>query len=90
MAILTIQDVQGFIALAIANNKQALINAMNATGNNVAQSISNDDLFTAVNNVFINKGVQTLKIILDKVPIDKSKFTQAQLDDLVKKYLITI
>lgn len=82
MAVITIQDVQGIIALAVANNKQALINAMNITGNNVAQTISDDDLFTIVNNVFTDQGLQGLKIVMRQVPPDLSKYTQAQLNFL--------
>lgn len=88
MATITTNDVQALIAFAIRNNKSGLINAMNATGNPVLSNISDDNLFTVVNNVFISKGIEGLKSILLRVPLDKNKLTEDQARNLLLKFNI--
>lgn len=83
---ITTNDIKALIALAIQNNKNALIQAMNKSGYPVLYNISDDDLFTAVLNVFTSKGVIGLKSILDLVPLDTSVLTQDEAQNLVIKF----
>lgn len=89
MATITTQQIQALIAFTISNNKPAVINAMNATGNYVSSNITDDDLFTAVNNVFIQKGLGNIKVIFSKIPIITSKLTVAQQTNIANYYKST-
>lgn len=82
MATVTVNDVNALIAFAIENNKPALIGAMNATGNPVSSTISDDDLFNSVEKVFTKKGLDGLKVVLSMVPVDKSKVSLTELNNL--------
>lgn len=73
MAQITTEDVRGLIAGVILNNKPGLIQAMNVTGNAVSPTISDDALLTATWNVFVKKGLDGLRNILNRVMIDHSK-----------------
>lgn len=83
---ITTSDLQGLIAFAITNNKSAVIRAMNATGNVVASSITDDDLMQQVWNIFTARGLDALKRVLSLVPIDRSKVTQDQAKTLAVKF----
>lgn len=62
------KDLQGIIALAIKNNKQAFINAMRANGYPVAAGISEEDLYQAAGIIFSKKGINGLASILNFYP----------------------
>lgn len=79
-------DIQGIIALAILNNKQGAIQAMNSTGNQVASNISDADLAVKLWNVFSDQGIQGLKNVLSKVAIDRTKITQQEAKALTVQF----
>lgn len=83
---ITTNDIQGIIALAILNNKQGVIRAMNSTGNAVAANISDADLAAALWNVFSAQGVAGLKNVLSGVKIDTSNLTQEEARALTVKF----
>lgn len=83
---INIADIQALIAFAIQNNKQGVINVMNASGYPVSSNISDSDLFDAVGKVGDNHGMKALENILSKVTIDKSKLTQEQAKNLAIKF----
>lgn len=78
-------DIYALIALAV-KNKPSLIQAMNSSGYSVSQDISDDDLFNEVKSIYMSKGVNSLNDVLGKVKFDKSKYTQAQADNIAKYY----
>ena len=83
---ITTNDIQALIALAISNNKQGLIRAMNNIGYSISQNISDADLFTVSNNFYIQKGFDALKNLFSNVPFDKSQLSQMQLQNLASRY----
>lgn len=84
--IISVSDLQGLIAFAILNNKQGVINAMNATNNTVAASISDDELYDKVWALFVQKGITALQNVLSRVTIFKNTVTQQQKDVLTSKF----
>ena len=83
---ITTDDIQAYIAWAIQNNKEGVIQAMNSTGNAVASNISDAKLIEQVWNVFKNKGVAGLKDVLDRVPRDKKKITDKEAQAFITKF----
>lgn len=90
MATITTNDLSGLIALAIRDNKQAFIQAMNNTGNSVIPNISDDDLLLAGQNVFNEKGLAGLTNVLVQVPFDKSKLTTEQQNIIIQKFGLSV
>lgn len=86
---ITTQDLQGIIALAVQNNKPGVIQAMNATGNSVASTISDDDLLQSVWNVFNANGLNALKNVLSKVTLNKAMLSADQQNALITKFGLT-
>lgn len=86
MAKINIADVQALIELAILNNKDGLIRAMNSSGYPVASNISDADLFHETAKVGDKKGIKALTKVLLKVSIDKTKLTEAQAKYLAIKF----
>lgn len=87
---ITTQTLNALIAFTIQNNKAALIQAMNDAGNSVAENISDDDLLQSTWNVFSSKGLDALKNVLSKVPLNKSVLSTAQQNTLIKTFGLTI
>lgn len=83
---ITTDDIQGLIALAIVNNKPGLIQAMNITGNPVASTISDDDLYDKVWAVFSKNGIDGLQRVFSRVTVNKSKVTPNQSEKLTAKF----
>jgi len=90
MATITTKDLSGLIALAIRDNRQAFIQAMNNNGNPVSQNMSGDDLLSEGQKVFNEKGLIGLTNVLIQVPFDKSKLTIDQQNILIKKFGLTV
>lgn len=86
---ITLQDIRGLIAVAIRNNKQAFINAMNANGFYVPQSISEDDLYSAGLKVLLKNGVNAAIAVLSRVPVNKSQVTAQEKTLLTAKFAPT-
>lgn len=82
---ITTNDIQALIALAIQNNKNALIQSMNQSGYPVSYGISDEDLFISVLNVFTSKGLVGLKSVLD-IPWDTSTITQEEAKNLAIRF----
>lgn len=82
---INIADLQAFIAFAVKNNKQGLIQAMNSSGYPVSPNISDAYLFNEVAKVG-DKSIKRLKNVLAKVTIDTSKLTEQQARNLAIKY----
>lgn len=83
---MTVQDVQGLIALAIVSNKNAFIQAMRSNGVAVPAGISNDDLYTLANDTWAKKGPAVMLNILNASPINKSLLTSDQQTALIRKF----
>lgn len=83
---ITTSDIQGLISLAIVNNKQGLIQAMNNTGNTVLLSISDEDLYDKVWAVFSKNGIDGLQRVLSRVRVDHAKVTPDQAQKLTLKF----
>lgn len=75
---MTTDDLAGYIALAVQNNKKGVIEGMNTTGNFISPSISSADLVEKLWNIFSQKGLAALKQVLDKVPVVTDKITEDQ------------
>lgn len=88
MAQITTSDIQTLIGFSIQNNKIGVIQAMNSSGYPVSFNISDSDLFNAVNKVYNDNGLSTLKVILNKVVIDKPKVSTTQSSVLTSKFQI--
>lgn len=84
--ILTTDDIRGYIAIAIRNNKSGVISAMNSTGNNVPSGISNAELVARLWDVFAAQGITGLQNVLSRVPIDKVKITTEEAEELVTRF----
>lgn len=80
----TIQDIQALISIAGQKNKDGLIQAMNSSGYPVAANISDADLFSAANNIFLTKGYDAIRSVLLKVP--KINLTADENKNLLIKY----
>lgn len=74
---MTTDDLLGYIALAVQNNRKGVIEAMNTTGNFISPSIGRADLVEKLWNIFSQKGLAALKQVLDKVHVT-SKITDDQ------------
>lgn len=83
---INIADVQAIIALAINNNKEGVINAMNLNKYYVSVDISDNDLFNRLALIADKNGINELKNILSNVPFDKSKLTEDELNNLDIKF----
>lgn len=83
---ITTNDIQALIAFAILNNKQGVMQSMNAAGNAVGAGISDAKLAEEVWNVFAEKGVTRLQQVLSKVPIDRTRITQQEAKAFVVKF----
>lgn len=83
---ITTNDIQALIAFAIENNKPGVIQAMNSTGNPVSMNISDAKLAEEVWNVFDDKGVTGLQVVLSKVPIDRTKVTEKEAKAFIAKF----
>lgn len=79
-------DIQALVNLAIINNKQGVINAMNSSGYAIAQNISSDELGNRVWNVFVTKGISELQRVLNKVQINKNTLSAAEQRALAVKF----
>ena len=73
---ITTDDIKALMSLAILNNKNGVISAMNSSGHSVPVTISDDNLFLELQKVFYSEGLAGLKNILSKVRIDTSKNTE--------------
>lgn len=82
----TTDDIRGYIAIAIRNNKAGVVQAMNDSGYPVAGTISNADLLVQVWNVFKANGLPALQTVLSKVAIDLKKLTQKEARTLLVKF----
>lgn len=80
---MTTNDILGLISLAVQNNKKGVIEAMNTTGNFISPSISSADLIEKLWNIFSEKGLASLKQVLDKVA-----FTDKITEDQAKAVLV--
>lgn len=84
--ILTTDDISGYIALAVQNNKSGVIRAMNSTGNIVPSNISNADLVVKVWDVFSEQGIEGLQKVLSQVPVNSKKITEEEAQALVTRF----
>lgn len=75
--IITTDELLGYIALAVQNNRKGVIEAMNTTGNFISPSIRSADLVEKLWNIFSQKGFVSLKQVLDKVHVT-NKLTDEQ------------
>lgn len=82
----TYTDIQGLIALAIRNNRNGFIAAMNSAGYPVLQNISEDELYQAALQILSEKGIQALRPVLNRVPINKNSISQPLRDVLTAKF----
>lgn len=83
---ITTNDIQGIIALAILNNKSGVIQALNNTGNPVESGISDADLAVKLWNIYSFKGVEALNNVLSRVSINKNNITQEEAKALTIKF----
>lgn len=81
---ITTTDIKNLIDLTVLRFKPALIQAMNATGNTVALTISDDALADRTWDVFVKRGWNGLQQILGRVVIDKSKLSAAEQNALIR------
>ena len=83
---ISITDIQGLIAFAILNNKPAVIRSMNFRGYNITTSISDDDLFDKIWNIYVQNGLTPLQNVLSGVPIIKNTVTERQKAVLISTF----
>lgn len=76
---ITTQDIQFIISLAILNNKPAFINAMRTNGYTVPAGITDDALNDLAQQVLAQKGADGIAAVLNRVPPNK-----AQISDDIK------
>jgi hypothetical protein len=69
---ITQQELQGIIALAIQNNKPGFIQAMNANGYRVDAGIADEDLLARAWEVYTDKGREGILAVLNRVSVIKS------------------
>lgn len=82
----TTNDIQGYIAIAVRNNKSGVINAMNSTGHLVAAGIASADLLVKVWDVFKQEGIDGLQNVLSKVPVNPEKLSQDEAQAAVVRF----
>lgn len=87
---ITTNDIRGLINLTVQRFKPALIQAMNATGNPVSFTISDDDLADKTWNVFATQGLNGLIAVISRVPVDKSKLTPAEQNALIRIFNLPV
>lgn len=83
---INIADVQGLIALAILNNKPALISVLNSSGYAVPSNISDSQLFDVVGKIGDDESMSKMQRILAQVPWDTTKLTQQEARNLAIKF----
>lgn len=79
-------DIDGLIAIAIRNNRAGFIAAMNAAGNPVAVNISENELLEAARAVLAQKGVQGIQQVLSRVPVIKADISQPVKNAITAKF----
>lgn len=83
---ITTTDIQALIGLAVINNKQGLIDAMNKAGYAVTKPISDERLFQQTSDVYTQKGLGAITKILSDVKVDKDKLSYRQKAALAYKF----
>lgn len=78
---MTLQDLQGIIALAINNNKPAFIQALVNNGYSVTPGISDQGLFSMAGDIYAEKGLAAIISIMNQVP--KSSFSASQQSKII-------
>lgn len=73
---MTTDDIKALFSLAILNNRDGVVAAMNSTGHSVPVTISDDALFLELQKILTAEGINGMKNVLSKVMIDKTKNTE--------------
>lgn len=87
---ITTNDIKQLINLTVLRFKPALIQAMNATGNSVSVTISDNELADRTWDVFVKTGWNGLQQVIGRVPLDKSKLTPAEQNALIRIFSLPV
>lgn len=82
---ITQNDIQGLIALAILSDRQAFASVIGFPATS-----TNEDLLEAGMQIYSKQGFNGIKNLLLKVPLDKSKLSTAQQNALIKKFALQV
>ncbi len=82
---ITTNDIQGIISIAILNNESGVVDAMNESGYKASKNIATADLAAKLWTVFSEKGVGGLENVLNKVRVT-DKITEEQAKALVTRF----